>query len=329
MWMSVHSVAIEHLLEAAASVLDAYEVVWVGPDTSGYAVQAGFCLAGDVPRGVQVPVGQGLAGWVLKNEAPLLVDHLERTASHLGYGSAPHGLKAFYGCPVPGGRGALCVTSKKAYAFSVKEQKILELFARTLAAMDQETAASRTVDEEARLAVCLQRLLALREQHPRWSEFLGCFLRDLAQGLDATHAFLVVSDEWGKGYLLEASTAPLFRNPVWEGKVFDAGSGILGWVFKKNQPVVYGQECGEMASMPLFGRQTPAVELRTLMAFPLKVHRRCRGVLAAGHVESRPVRPAQHGFMRAAADYLALLLENLYLRNRMGARQAPAPSTPA
>jgi hypothetical protein len=33
--------------------------------------------------------------------------------------------------------------------------------------------------------------------------------------------------------------------------------------------------------------------------------------------------------MRAAADYLALLLENLYLRNRMGARQAPAPSTPA
>jgi transcriptional regulator with GAF, ATPase, and Fis domain len=274
-------------------------------------------------------VGQGLAGWVLKNEAPLLVDHLERTASHLGYGSAPHGLKAFYGCPVPGGRGALCVTSKKAYAFSVKEQKILELFARTLAAMDQETAASRTVDEEARLAVCLQRLLALREQHPRWSEFLGCFLRDLTQGLETTHAFLVVSDEWGKGYLLEASTAPLFRNPVWEGKVFEAGSGILGWVFKKNQPVIYGQECGEMAGMPLFGRQTPAVELRTLMAFPLKVHRRCRGVLAAGHVESRPVRPAQHGFMRAAADYLALLLENLYLRNRMGSRQASAPSTPA
>lgn len=323
--MSGNYAAIERLLETAASALEAYETVWVGPSPGGYALLAGFCVAEDVPRGAPVSVGQGLAGWVLKNETQLLVDHLDRTASHLGYGPVPHGLKAFCGCPVPGGLGALCATSKKAYAFSVKEQKILELFARTLAATCQETAASIAVDEEARLAVWLQRLSVLREQHSQWSDFVGSFLRHLAQGLEATHAFLVVSDEWGKGYLLEASTAPLFRNPVWEGKVFEAGSGVLGWVFKKNQPVVYDLECGEMAGTPLFGRHTPAVELRTLMAFPLKVHRRCRGVLAAGHLESRPLRPAQHGFMRAAADYLALLLENLYWRNRMAGGQPSVP----
>lgn len=321
--------AIHRLMEAAASVVDAYAVVWVGPVDGGFAVRAGFSLAGSVPVGAPVAVGQGLAGWVLKNDAPLVVDHLDRTPCHLGYGDAPEGLKAFYGCPVPGGLGALCVTTKKTYAVGAKEQKLLDLFARALAAAWQEGEGCRGLAEEARLALCLQTLCSLRERLPRWSDFVRQFLHELAGGLAMSHGLLVVSDEWGAGYLLEAATAPLFRNPVWEGKVFEAGSGVLGWVFKKNQPVVYGQQCGDMAGTPLFGRHTPAVELRTLLAFPLKVHRRCRGVLAVGHTESRPVTAAQQALVRTAADYLALLLENLYLRNRLAARRPgdrPAPS---
>ncbi len=324
-----HGEAIQRILETAASALDAYSLVWVGPHASGFVVRGGFCLAGPVPVGAVVPLGHGLAGWVLKNEAPLIVEHLDRTPCHLGYGEAPEGLKAFYGCPVPGGLGALCATTKKSYAVSAKEQKLLELFARSVAAVWPHIEASVRAQQDNRLAPCFQELCCLREHFPRWSDFLHQFLHKLVAALDMSHAFLVVSDEWGKGYLLEASTAPLFRNPVWEGKVFAAGSGVLGWVFKKNQPVVYGEQCGDMAGTPLFGRQTPAVELRTLLAFPLKVHRRCRGVLAAGHAESRPVSEAQEHFVRSAAEYLALLLENLYLRNRMAARRFASGVAPA
>jgi GAF domain-containing protein len=53
------------------------------------------------------------------------------------------------------------------------------------------------------------------------------------------------------------------------------------------------------------------------MAFPLKVHKRCRGVLVFGDRESRVISDEIRAFARMAADYLALFLENLYLKSRL------------
>jgi hypothetical protein len=62
------------------------------------------------------------------------------------------------------------------------------------------------------------------------------------------------------------------------------------------------------------------------MALPLKVHKRCRGVLVFGDRESRVVDEEIRVFASMTADYLALFLENLYLKNKV---KQLAPVIPA
>ena len=64
------------------------------------------------------------------------------------------------------------------------------------------------------------------------------------------------------------------------------------------------------------------------MAFPLKVHTRCRGVLVFGDRESRVISDEIRAFANMAADYLALFLENLYLRNKVRRFAPPSVTDP-
>ena len=47
--------------------------------------------------------------------------------------------------------------------------------------------------------------------------------------------------------------------------------------------LAFGDGKSELGRTPLFGRDVPSPALNTLLAFPLKVHTRCRGVLVFGH----------------------------------------------
>jgi transcriptional regulator with GAF, ATPase, and Fis domain len=136
----------------------------------------------------------------------------------------------------------------------------------------------------------------------------------------------VVSDVWGDNYLLEGSNKPFMPETVSARQSFSTGSGLLGWVFKKNTAVLFGDGKSELGRTPLFGRDFPAPALNTLLALPLKVHRRCRGVLVFGDRESRVIDEETRTFASMAADYLALFLENLYLKNKV--RQFAPPAMP-
>ena len=64
------------------------------------------------------------------------------------------------------------------------------------------------------------------------------------------------------------------------------------------------------------------------MALPLKVHKRCRGVLVFGDRESRVIDEELRVFASMAADYLALFLENLYLKNKVKQLAPVIPAEP-
>ncbi len=325
----IHIPTLDRLLEAVSSVFDAYSVVLFCKDGNVFQLASSFSLGDSIRQDLRIEPGYGLVGWILKNNKPLLVEKFDQKNNFLGY--YPEGqeeqVRVFLGCPLPDGKGALCMDSKKTYAFTDKDQRVLALFARVVGALLTDVNASETNRTEQTLYRCLQDVYALRENFPRWTDFLNSYLSLLAVATGYEYAFLVVSDEWGHNYLLEGCNKPLVPGNVLNNQTFSTGSGLLGWVFKKNQPVFFGDGKSELGRTPLFGRDVPGPALNTLLAFPLKVHKRCRGVLVFGDRESWVISNELRDFARMTADYLALFLENLYLKNKL--RNASQPGVQA
>ncbi len=312
--------SLDRLLESIGSVFDAYSVVLFLRNAEGaYELGYSFSLGDSVRKGLRIEAGHGLVGWILKNDKPLLVEKFDEKNTFLGYYGSEQDeqVKVFVGCPLPGGLGALCMDSKKTYAFTAKDQRVLSLFAQVVTAVIADVGDGATARREQALYRVLQDVYALREAHPKWGEFLNRYLALLAAASGYEYSFLVVSDEWGDNYLLEGSNKPFMPENVAARQTFNTGSGLLGWVFKKNQAVFFGDGKSELGRTPLFGRDVPSPALNTLLAFPLKVHTRCRGVLVFGDRESRVVDDEIRAFAKMAADYLALFLENLYLRSKV------------
>jgi signal transduction protein with GAF and PtsI domain len=321
--------SLDRLLESIGSVFDAYSVVLFCRNAEGrFDLSGSFSLGDSVRQGLCIDPGYGLVGWILKNNAPLAVEKFDEKNTFLGYYGSEQDeqIKVFVGCPLPGGLGALCMDSKKTYAFTSKDQRLLSLFAGVVAAIVSDVGAAGVSSREQALYAVLQQVHALREKHPRWTDFLNRYLSLLAGACGYEYAFLVVSDEWGDNYLLEGSNKPFMPETVSARQSFSTGSGLLGWVFKKNTAVFFGDGKSELGRTPLFGRDFPAPPLNTLLALPLKVHRRCRGVLVFGDRESRVIDEEIRAFASMAADYLALFLENLYLKNKV--RQLSPPAMP-
>lgn len=323
--------SLDRLLESIGSVFDAYSVVLFCRNTAGqYDLSAYFSLGDTIRHDLCIEAGHGLVGWILKNNQPLLVEKFDQKNTFLGYYGVEQDeqIKVFVGCPLPGGLGALCMDSKKTYAFTAKDQRVLALFAQVVAAIIADMGDAGTSSREQALYRVLQQVYGLRESHPKWSDFLHRYLALVAGASGYEYALLVVSDEWGHNYLLEGSNKPFMPDSFSPRQTFSTGSGLLGWVFKKNQPVFFGDGKSEFGRTPLFGRDIPGATLNTVLAFPLKVHRRCRGVLVFGDRESLVVSDEIRNFAKMAADYLALFLENLYLKNKVKQFAPPSQAEP-
>ena len=96
-------------------------------------------LSTDIIPDCLIPRGSGLIGWVAKHKQAIHVSPFERDSRTLGIYSKDQSLKSFIGIPVPLQQGSQVQTgviacdSKKSYAFSKLQGKLLEDLAKEIA----------------------------------------------------------------------------------------------------------------------------------------------------------------------------------------------------
>jgi len=78
-------------------------------------------------RNRYISVEGTLPGWVIKHKEPLIIANFDKDESALGYYGESEGIKSFMGYPMEES-GVIVVDSKKKYAFTDKEKKILGSF---------------------------------------------------------------------------------------------------------------------------------------------------------------------------------------------------------
>lgn len=330
----------DRILGIVCSVFDAYSAVLIMPDNTGrgFAVAGSFSLGDHVNKEALFQPGKGLVGWILSNQAPMLVNDFDTRQYHLGYYSSNEEskIKAFMGVPLRNGVGTLCLDSKRQYSFSGKDQKILQLFADLVYEVQTSSCLAEERINLGKHYNCLQLVYGLRKRHKNWSRFLEQFLGLMAETSGFAYCSFASRDEAGNNYYIEDETQPVSPQ---DAKAIPYGSGLVGWVFKNGKPVFMGGADSATQASPLYGKVGVASSFMSVMCLPLVIGRITRGVLIFASEQPREIPEELKVFCQMASEHLALFLENLYLRSRLHeaaqqmhmlhqATAAPEPETP-
>ncbi|SKA71512.1 GAF domain-containing protein [Desulfobaculum bizertense] len=312
--------SLNKLLAIVCSVFDAYSTVLFLPDknSSEYILGAQFSLGNEIREDLRLAPGQGLVGWMIRNRKPLLINNFDRKRSRLGYytGDEELKVKAFMGCPLKTGEGALCVDSRRSYNFSDKELKILDMFSGLACDISDGLTQVEQDLVEHRFYRSLQQIQGLRRQCPHWSVFLKAFLEIVSEATRFPVCFLAARDERGEGYFIEGSSQEIFDAKSLERK-YSMKSGLVGWVFSNRQAVCSGESVCSAVGQTLLGKDAALPLCKTFICLPLLIHKKARGVLVLAHPEAMEINCATKGFAEMATDHLTLFLENLYLKSRI------------
>ncbi|MDL2267374.1 GAF domain-containing protein [Desulfovibrio sp. OttesenSCG-928-G15] len=319
----------DRILAILCSVLDAYTAALFLPDESSHSAEydeghksyylaSAFSLGNKMDFSADVVPGRGLVGWILRNKEPLIVANFDQRQNYLGYysGNEEQSIKAFIGCPLPGGDGALCVDSKRQYSFSEKDQKMLHLFADLISQMQADDDGK----EEKRLMLkyyaALRTIYALRHQYSRWADFLRHFLDLMATMTGFAYCTLCTRDFDGESYSVEGENTPLMLRQGQTPPSFPMSHGIVGWVFR-NGTQVCSAGSDSSPETRLVGRGVDLPAFQTVFALPLVIQRKTRGVLCLAHDMPIDVTQTTKDFARMASEHLSLFLENLYVKCRL------------
>lgn len=309
----------QRILGIICSVFDAHSAVLILPvGSERYTPTAFFSLSDTIDAEAEILPGQGLAGWIIRNQAPLMINNFDQRQSHIGYyvGHEESAIKAFMGCPLRNG-GALCVDSKRQYSFVDKDMKLLNLFADFLSSLIVEATRS---DEQAHLVRyhdALHKIYGLRAEFTRWPVFIQEFLELIASTTGFDYALFAARDSDGQNYLLEGENHPVFidrKNP--ERRLVPAASGLIGWVFRHGTPIFTEGEA-DTPLAPLLGKGFSSPPFHSVICLPLVIHKIPRGVLCLAHSVPHRISPELQTFVHMSVDHLTLFLENLYLKSRL------------
>ncbi len=313
------------ILSILCSVLDAYSAVLFLPlpgedpekEDCAYYIASVFSLGDKVDRNMIVRKGQGLVGWILRNQEPLLVSNYDQRRNHLGYYDKieENTIKAFMGCFLPKGAGAICLDSKRQYSFSEKDQKLLYLFAELLSDMQREISERESRNVIFSYYAALRLIYELRKRHSRWSAFLKHFLDLLSDTTGFSYGLFCSRDSHGENYTVEGETRPILHAPGAQPPAFTMHHGVVGWVFKNSAPVFNQCASGSPEASLVGASSLP--NFQTIMACPLVIQRKTRGVLCLAAEQRLEMSEATKDFVKMAADHLALFLENIYVKCRL------------
>ena len=309
---------VESILALAASVFDAYSVVLfeVGQDGQKAQIAAAYSQGSHIDLNVSIQPGRGLAGWILRNDSPIVIGSIDENHAYLGYykDDWEPDICSFLGCPLPGG-GILCIDSRARHAFSPEKQKLIAVFADMLSQVQDFEQKERAQEQTHRdiFLAALGAMAELRHSYSGWKNYIRQMLPIVLEASGFSYAAFASRPEGSSNYIVEGEAPSLLLHDA-APQELSLHSGIIGWVFR-NEEALFSD--GSSGTMPLYGRREGIPEFGAVVCIPVRMGKTVCGVLCLADEEAHPIEDELRTFATLAADDLGRLLEVLSLRYRL------------
>lgn len=232
-----------HLLDTIkliSNVTDAFTTALflAEPMDETLTLQAYYSLSKNIIPDVQFGYGDGMVGWVAKNEKPLIANQFDRDTTTLQFYSVDEDIKSFMAVPLSQGKGVLSVDSKHKYIFTEKSQKLLLGFADLIT--HQLEVSGLQIKER-----LYDRILNLHYQADRIGQQTKDFDDYLLNVLTLCLSFakaevgfiaFLTGPEAGTKYGIRALMGTTKANL--QKQLYSVEKGLVGWVFRKKRPLV-------------------------------------------------------------------------------------------
>lgn len=311
---------LQALVDLCLNNLDGFSVVLFSADKVGgpLRLRAYRSLSSHIDSETVIHPGDGLIGWVYKNNQPVNVDQVAFESDRLLFYTRDEEIKSFMAVPLPEICGVLAVDSKQRYIFTDKSTKLLLQFAQSISRLAQRLfgkPAPRKMTGEGKdgsmgaappeneicalwqgLEFCLSHsdhegggLESALELIRRFSGLSWAFLTVIRTG-DNRHYHLAAASENAPDNL--------------PGR-FALASGLAGWVHTKLKPLSIDRLKADSHNSFIFQKNEPIKGFRSFYGWPVMYNDQPRGALILAGAEGETLDPALTEVMECVADRLA------------------------
>ena len=217
--------SLEHHVRMVANVYDAHTAaLFIQVEKGGELLLAAKeSLSRQIVPECVIRPGEGLLGWVAREQRRIHVTRFQRDTRTLGIYARDVQIKALLAAPLPGGRGVLMVDSRNRHAFPEKKQKMLDDFAIVAWNIWQaerelrELAFYRSFNHD-----LLVSGLGLEQAAIKTAKLLGLDTVLVATWPHKTKKYRIET-VWRRGA----------DSSRWNGCEYDINQGYAGWFFRK------------------------------------------------------------------------------------------------
>lgn len=300
----------DNLVKLVVNVLDAFTVAFFvkAEDGGEYRLFSWFSLGNTVNPDASFLPGQGIIGWVAKEQKPITVKEFSHDTATLKLYNTQENLKSFMAVPVMRGErmiGVLTVDSKRQYVFTDKHQKILQDFAGIFA---QETVRHEelwNLCQEAGNLEAIQEVVLEMAAAEKMTHIVAALYQNINKLIpNEKFIFALKASEEGKFHIFarqEGAGDELRKIPL------EMDRSLMGWVVRKNQPLNHHVLGESRQEFELDGGERR--EFRSFLGVPMVVRKHVIGALGVLSVRSNCFTAADERILAilgsVAASYVA------------------------
>ena len=211
--------------------------------------------------------GEGIVGWVFREQKPVLAAHFDRSTKTLKFYSEDEEIKSLMAVPLPEKMGVLCVDSKKSYRFTEEREKIFRQMAVTAVSLIKGERERKEKEFLHNLVKFLVEMEDVIESSSKNISFVDMILSRIVNKLQLSHAFFVVPGN--DVHICEKDTIKNETKCNKEEKDYYSPDGLLGWTVKNNKKLVIEKRNEKREKSFILNKKEEIKQFSNIICIPL------------------------------------------------------------
>lgn len=313
--------AIDRFSQLIFNIYEAFTVAFFITEKEHLRCLSSVSFATSFDNNRLIPIDGTLPGWVVKHNEPLIIPNFDRDEGALGYYGADEDIKSFMGYPMEA-NGVVVVDSKKKWAFTDKEKKILSSFVSVISEEIKKERRFQDIEERNEELGVERKILNLFSDLNFSRITVKELFRELIDLSGADFCFTGIEKN-GKVFVKDTYG---INDEAYAMKACPTGNSIASLVVEGERELLLPHNSGFLREKPLFF-PGETLKAKQLFGFPLVTYDMTIGVIGFVTISQRRLRETSISLLRSVSALLSLYYSSMWMRESLESMKDFEPVT--